>query len=249
MMLKIDKGSLPGLVGRLERTRAARTKETINDFLKKCQRPYLAWSGGKDSTTMLYFTLQIKPDIEVIYFDADSCLPDGWEYMMRLVDAWRINFRSVKTRPIIDVLEEYGIDHPGIDYRTMKATVYEPVKQLIREGFDGSLVGIRREESRGRGLAAMQYGPLFWSKGYGMWECWPMLYWWKNEIWWYIDHHGIPYHPAYDKTRFAKREDLRVSYWAGETARTVGRYVWLKYYYPELFYKLAERCPEVTTFA
>lgn len=31
----------------------------------------------------------------------------------------------------------------------------------------------------------------------------------------YIDGMGIPYHPAYDKTRFAPREEIRVSYWAG----------------------------------
>lgn len=197
---------------------------------------------------MLYLVRSIKPDIQVIYFDAESCLPDGWEYMMRIVKDWDLNFRAVKTRPMLDVLAEHGIDHPRIDYRTMKATVYEPVQQLVSEGYDGALIGIRKQESRGREMSARKRGTLFWAKGYGAWQCWPILYWRADEVWFYIDHHGIPYHPAYDKTRFAKREDIRVSYWAGETARTAGRYVWLRYYYPELFATLAERCPEVKAF-
>ncbi len=237
-----------GLVKKIERTRVNLSRDLIRQFLSKCKKPYLSWSGGKDSTTMLWLTLKEKPDIEVIYFDADSCLPDGWEYMQRLIKEWDINFRVVKTCPILDVLAEYGIDYQGIDYQTMKATVYEPVNQLVSEGYDGSLIGIRAQESRGRNWGKMKCGPLFWSKGYGMWECWPMLYWRKEEIWLYIDHYGMPYHPAYDKTRFDAREDIRVSYWAGETKRTYGRYVWLKYYYPDLFDKLAERCPEVKAF-
>lgn len=244
----MDNGRMRALTHRLVLTREARSREVIRRFLEKCKKPYLSWSGGKDSTVMLYLTLKEKPDIEVIYFDADSCLPDGWEYMMRLVDEWNLNFRVMKTRPILDVFAEYGIDHPGIDYRTMKATVYEPVKQLCSEGYDGSLIGIRAQESSGRRWGAKKYGELFWAKGYQMWECWPMLHWKTEELWLYIDHFRIPYHPAYDKTRFEPRERIRVSYWAGETNRQFGRYKWLEYYYPELFQKLVETCPEVKSF-
>lgn len=244
----MDNGRMRALAHRLVLTREARSREVIRRFLEKCKKPYLSWSGGKDSTVLLYLTLKEKPDIEVIYFDADSCLPDGWEYMMRLVDEWNLNFRVMKTRPILDVLAEYGIDHPGIDYRTMKATVYEPVKQLCSEGYDGSLIGIRAQESSGRRWGAKKYGELFWAKGYQMWECWPMLHWKTEELWLYIDHFRIPYHPAYDKTRFEPRERIRVSYWAGETNRQFGRYKWLEYYYPELFQKLVETCPEVKSF-
>ncbi|MGD9662828.1 MAG: phosphoadenosine phosphosulfate reductase family protein, partial [Porticoccaceae bacterium] len=151
------------LVNRLKRTKEAKSREFIREFLSRCKKPYLSWSGGKDSTLMLWLVLQERPDIPVIYFDADSCLPDGWEYMRRLIREWSINFRAVKTRPILDVLAEYGLDHPGIDYRTMEATVYEPVKQLISEGYDGSIIGIRSQESLGRTWAAKKYGPLFWN--------------------------------------------------------------------------------------
>lgn len=244
----IKPGEMGALVRRLERTREARSRAVIREFLKRSKKPYLSWSGGKDSTLMLWLTLKEKPDIEVVYFDADSCLPDGWEYMQRLAQEWNLNFRVVKTQPILDVLAEYGIDHPGIDYRTMKATVYEPVKQLVGEGYDGSLIGVRAQESSGRRWAAKRYGELFWNKGYKMWECWPMLHWRIEEVWLYIDHFGIHYHPAYDKTHFAPREEMRVSYWAGETNRQFGRFKWLEYYYPDLFRKFVKKCPEVRFF-
>jgi len=240
---------MDALARRIERVRGEPTKQVIRDFLARCRRPYLAWSGGKDSTLMLWFARQIRPDIEVIYLDADSCLPDGWEYMQRLVAEWDINFRVVRTRPILDVLAEYGLDDPRIEERTMRATVYDPVRQLVAEGYDGGLIGIRAEESRGRRLGGAHYGSLFWARQYGMWEGWPMLWWRQADVWVYIDHHRIPYHPAYDKTAIAPREELRVSYWAGETNREYGRYVWLKRYYPELYGQLANRVPEVKNFA
>ena len=239
---------MDALISRIDRVRAEPSRRVIREFLSKCRKPYLAWSGGKDSTLMLWLTLQIKPDIEVIYFDADSCFPDGWEYMERLIKEWNLNFRILKTRPLIDVLTEHGLS-PGIEYQTMKATVYEPIKSLVAEGYDGALIGIRADENRNRARAVSRYGNLFWAKGRGFWECWPLARWKTNELWWYIDHHQIPYHPAYDKTIFSPREEIRVSYWAGETYRTCGRFVWLKKYYPELFNQLAERVPEVTRFA
>lgn len=240
---------LDAAAARILQPRINRSKKIIKDLLSQCERPYLSWSGGKDSTVMLWLTLQIKPDIEVIYFDADSCLPDGQEYMMRLVSEWSLNFRAAKTRPLLDVLAEYGIDHPCINYYTMKATVYEPVRQLAKEGYDGSLVGIRAQESRGRKLGGMRYGELFRNKSYdNMLEAWPMLWWTAKEIWFCIDYYKIPYHPAYDKTKFDPREEMRVSYWAGETKRRWGRFKWLEYYYPDLFTKFIARCPQVRNF-
>lgn len=239
---------MESLVKRFTPIRETRSRVVIREFLSRCKKPWLSWSGGKDSTLMLWLTLKEKPDIDVIYFDADSCLPDGWEYMQNLVREWNINFRAVKTTPLLDVITKYGIDHPSIDYYTMKATVYEPVRQLVGEGYDGSLVGIRTQESKDRRWAGKRSGELFFNKGFKMFECWPMLWWKKEDVWLWIDAYEIPYHPAYDKTLFDPREEIRVSYWAGETNRQFGRFKWLEYYYPELFQQLSEQCPEVRNF-
>ncbi len=216
----------------------------IQEWRGRCAKPYLAWSTGKDSTVALWLARQVDPDIEVIYFDADAALPDTKALIEKLVPEWRLNFRAVKCRPMLDVLAEYGVTNPHVEHQTMKATVYEPIARLRQEGYDGVIVGIRGEESGGRKRAVSKYGEVFLSKASGMLTCWPLAQWSKRDIWGAIAAHDIPYNAAYDKTRFCPREDIRVSYWCGETARTCGRWVWLKYYYPGLFNELAKRCPE-----
>jgi len=230
---------------RLQLTREARSRKVIRELLAKCKKPYVAWSGGKDSTLMLYFALKEKPDIEAVYLDAEASLPDTEQFIRKIVKEWNINFRRLKTRPILEVFKQYGVDAPNIEYQTMKATVYEPIKQLVSEGYDGALVGIRAEESRGRRTGGRNYGELFYAKRNRSWQGWPMLWWRKEEIWAYIDAFNIPYNTAYDKTAFGPREEIRVSYWAGESNRQFGRWMWLKYYYPDLFNRFAAEFPEV----
>lgn len=239
---------MQAIAGRILGPKVERSQRAISELLGKCKKPYVSWSGGKDSTVMLYLTLRLKPGIDVVYFDAGACLPDTGEYMERLADRWKVNLRVVKTRPILDVLSEYGVDSRKVEYQTMKHTVYEPVKRLAGEGYDGALIGIRSDESRGRNMAAKKYGQVFCAKGYGTWQAWPMLWWTAADVWLFIDTYGIPYSPDYDKTRFCGREDLRISYWAGETNRQYGRWVWLKYYYPDLFSELKGRVPEASFY-
>lgn len=225
------------------RRRITEAEAAISEWLSRCQRPYVAWSTGKDSTVMLWLVLRQRPDIEVVYFDADSALPDSVALMERLKAEWQLNLRVLKTRPLLDTLAEYGLDHPRIDYYTMRDTVHIPVRQLVAEGYDGVAVGIRSEESRERGLAAAKHAPLWRAKGTGLWTCWPLHNWSARDVWAFIVGHDIPYNAAYDKTKFATIEDMRVSYWAGETGRTYGRYAWLRYYYPELWRELVDRIP------
>lgn len=228
--------------------RTDRALETIRDWRARCQKPYIAWSTGKDSTLCLRLALRVDPKIQVVYFDADSCLPDSEKFIERLVPEWNLNFRRVKTRPILDVLAQYGLTYPGIEYQTMKATVYEPIKSLRAEGYDGVIVGVRAEESRGRKIAASALGSMFRAKSSGMLTCWPLAQWASRDVWGATINGELPYNTAYDKTRFAEFEEMRVSYWAGETNRTYGRYVWLRYYYPDLYRRLAERCPDLAAF-
>lgn len=222
--------------------------ELIREWRRRCHRPYVAWSGGKDSTVCLWLALQIDPDIEAVYFDADSCLPDTRELIERVTREWHVRYREVKTRPLLDVLAEYGLSDPYIEDRTMKATVYDPIRQMRAEGYDGVIVGVRADESRHRGFAVSQRGELFDSKASGMLTCWPVARWTSRDIWGVIVSRGLPYNTAYNKTRFTEFERMRVSYWAGETYRTYGRYAWLRYYYPDLYAKLVAACPEVQTF-
>lgn len=225
--------------------RISQSLELIKEWRVRCTKPYLAWSTGKDSTLSLWLALQVDPGIEVVYFDAESSLPETQEMLNTLPSSWGFKLRVVKTRPLIDVLVEHGLLNAGVERATMQATVYEPIKRLRHDGYDGVIVGVRADESCGRKMAVSQRGPLFNSKASGMLTCWPLARWSARDVWAVTLANNIPYNKAYDKRLDLPLEERRVSYWAGETQRAFGRYTWLKRYHPELFQKLAEQLPEV----
>lgn len=86
------------LAERFKRTREERSLKIIREFLLRCRKPHFSWSGGKDSTLMLWLTLKVNPDILVVYFDADSCLPDGWEYMQKNRQGLEFKFSNSKNK-------------------------------------------------------------------------------------------------------------------------------------------------------
>jgi len=130
----------------------------------------------------------------------------------------------------------------------MRSTVYRPIRTLLAQyHFDGVFLGLRSEESYGRRKLAQVRGQLFWQKRDQLWECLPMARWTYLDIWSYILSHDIDYCAVYDKQMRLglAPEDCRLSYWAGETKRTWGRWAILKRGWPDLFNHLAAEFPEV----
>lgn len=224
-------------------------KDIISRALVQMDRPYLSFSGGKDSLIMLHMVLEQKPDIPVVYWDADASFPDTDIFLDKISSEWNIDLIRFKTRPILEVFREYGIDHPQIEAKTMIATVYDPIKKLIAEyGFDGVFVGLRREESYGRKQLIKYRGPIFYSKYQNVIECLPVAYFSVQDVWAYITANKLPYNPVYDKTSMRPRNEIRVSYYCGESIRERGRFVWLKKEYPDLYNRFAAEFPEVRWF-
>lgn len=231
------------------KTKVLDAKNIISRALGQMRNPYLSFSGGKDSLVMLHMVLEQNRNIPVVYWDADASYPDTETFLARIEDEWGIDIVRFKTRPILDVFREYGIDHPQIETKTMIATVYDPIKKLIAEyGFDGVFVGLRREESYGRKQLIKYRGPIFHSKYQNVIECLPVAYFSVQDIWAYITANELPYNPVYDKTSMRPRNEIRVSYYCGESIRERGRFVWLKKEYPDLYNIFAAEFPEVRHF-
>ena len=107
------------------------------------------------------------------------------------------------------------------------------------------IMGLRAEENPNtRGKLARYRGALFRSPGSDQWTCNPIINWLARDVWGYIVKHDLPYHPIYDQEKFRSREEIRISNWAGVPGRTTGRFVELKYHYPDLWQALTERYPE-----
>jgi len=225
-------------------TVVASAKQTIYHALQHMKNPYVSFSGGKDSLVMLHLVLEQKR-VPVVYWDADASNPDTENFLELIVDKWDLDMIRFKTESMMSVFRKYGINHPKIEEKTMLATVYRPIKKLMRDyDFDGVFVGLREEESFGRRQLIRHKGSVFWNKSQGILECLPVAYFSVQDIWAYITSHDLPYNAVYDRQSLPRNE-IRVSYWCGESAREFGRFVWLKKEYPDLYNKFAAEFPEV----
>ena len=230
-----------------KRVESAKTR--ITEFGQKSVNPYIAFSGGKDSLCCLFLMREQFPATPAVYFDADCAYP-GVEMILNDTENC---IRHEATEPFLDTLARLGIHHPDIEQTTMETTVYGPIKSLLnRYGFDGVIYGLRAEESRGRYIHAARRGAVFQysetSLHGGSFACQPIFDWSYNDVWSYIVENNLKYCNEYDLLWQLPPNEQRISYWAGESNRHWGRYARLKMLHPDLFNRLAKRCPEVRNF-
>jgi len=231
--------------------RVERAKGVIREGLSRCRSPYVAFSGGKDSEVVLHLIIQMRPDIPVVWLHQGAEYPDTEAIIAQLKNDWSLNLHIEYVKPgLLDLLEEYGA------YGTVAQTkykngdiarrlIFEPIDRLVEtKGYDGVFMGLRWEESMGR--SHVRY--LRDVKKDGLWHANPILDWKKEDVWAYITTNNLPYNDVYNKTKFKHRDDIRVAPYAGGTFKTYGRFVELKYYYPDMFNEFAERFPYVKQY-
>lgn len=229
--------------------RVAEAERAIAEWLSRVERPYIAFSTGKDSTVTAALVWQHDPTVPAVYIDAQCAFPESSDLLDRLESAGRPIVRW-PCRPFLDILADAGgPDAPGVEEATMRATVYEPIASLQeRYRFDGAAVGLRGEESRERGLLLATRG-LVWPNGrYGVLECTPVARWKHADIWAAIVGWGLDYCRAYDRMGALPERNRRISYWAGETNRRQGRWSFVREHYPALWRQYQARFPEVGRF-
>lgn len=229
----------------LFKKRVENAKEAITEALSQSDKPYVAFSTGKDSLVVLDLVRSIKPDVQAVYLDADCAYPESQAMLDRTDNLIRFKTKE----PFLETIQKYGLFNTELENITMETTVYEPIRRLLKKyEFDCVFIGLRAEESRGRRILYRSRGRLFFNKRDGILECQPVADWKYRDIWAYIVAEHLDYCGVYDKLWEMPEANQRLSYWAGESERRNGRYFWLNKHYPDLFNKVAEVCPEVRRF-
>lgn len=113
--------------------------------------------------------------------------------------------------------------------------------------YDGSFVGLRREESRNRDRLFTMRSALYFAKTRQLWICCPLEHWTAQDIWAYIVEQDLPYNELYDLSMFG-RERARNGAMFGNIGHRYGRLVALKRNFPEWFNRLARECPEIRRY-
>lgn len=232
--------------------RLAEARERIREALAQSERPYIAYSTGKDSTCTAHLVWEQVPDTPGVYFDAECAYPESYALLDRMEAAGRPITRW-SCRNFLEILQAHGGPHADdakLGAATMEWTVYEPIRRLLAERrYDCVFLGLRAEENVRRQMLLRSRGLLFQNARDGILECCPIGRWSYQDVWAYIHSRGIDYCAAYDRMEEMPLRERRISYWAGETNRQRGRWAWLRLYYPDLFNMLAQRCPEATWYA
>jgi 3'-phosphoadenosine 5'-phosphosulfate sulfotransferase (PAPS reductase)/FAD synthetase len=207
----------------------------------------VAFSGGKDSLCVLALVREQSPQTPAVYFDAGCAFPE----CLALLDETPRLTRFKTDEPLLTTLARLGLHHSRLEQETMQTTVYGPVKRLIAEyGFDGVAYGLRAEESPPRRRHALRRGGVFQYQRDSLWACQPAWDWSYFDVWAFILTRNLRYCATYDRmwSELPPREQ-RLSYWAGESARERGRFLFLKRHYPELWALLCKALPEASTYA
>lgn len=132
---------------------------------------------------------------------------------------------------------------------TVKGTFSHVHKKLIENyKYNGSLIGLRIEESKGRKHVIKTYGTLFEEKS-GFIKCFPIAYLSGYDIFALILKEQIPYIEIYDKHGNKPPHEIRFSWMLSPDFINRGNAIWLKINYPNQFYKLCEINPIIRSYA
>jgi len=174
------------------KTKVLETKRLIDEVLKRYSKPYLAYSGGKDSITMIHLVLSKNRNIALVHWDY------GRYYIPREIE-----------REILSIAEYCGATNIQILtsslYNELKRTakgvigkyfIGIEVPKLIKKGYNACFLGLRAEESNKRRKR------LKWFYEYdkrGITNIFPLKNWAWKDVWAYIVSNNLPYPSIYDR--------------------------------------------------
>jgi hypothetical protein len=160
----------------------------INRALASATKPYVAWSGGKDSTVMLHLVLQQAPHCEVLHWDFGPYkMPRPiYREIMGIAIAMGVT-------PRVETSDEYERIGRAASHVFERRFFGDCVPALVAEGFDLAFIGLRAQESSSRRQRIKRNLSLT-----TITECWPLATWTWQDVWAYIVAHGIHYVSVYD---------------------------------------------------
>ena len=166
-------------------------KSIIKQALSEFKKPYIAYSGGKDSTALMHMLLQHNDRITVVHWDY------GPYYIPRPLEKEILTIaRKCGAKNLIvlssSLYEKLGRKAQGVLGRHF---IGVEVPRLIREGYDAAFLGLRAEEGVKRRLRTEKLREY----DKGITNIFPIASWTWRDVWAYIVANSVPYLSYYDK--------------------------------------------------
>ena len=219
--------------------------ESDIEKLLEFRKPFILFSGGKDSLATLAYlkdiTKRVNIDLTALFVDTTAGLPENMEYVKKVCGYLGVNLKVV--RPKIDyftLAKKWGI--PSFGYRwCCRELKIKPIGEYL-DSIKGPKVvfdGIRAAESNQR----KKYIPLWYHPTFKCLSVSPIFYWSDYKVTSFINSNGIP------KTLLHSL-GTSTECWCG-AYKTKSDFLKLKEIKPELFDKLSnleEQSPTGYTF-
>ena len=166
------------------------SKAIIKNALSQCREPYIAFSGGKDSTALLSLVLQKAPNILIFHWDF------GRYYLPRSIEKeiHDIAFHLGGKNLLVESSREYEVKKRQAKafYKSFFGRV---LPKLQVKGYDLAFIGLRMQESIIRKIK-LRGGHFEQEKE--MVNCYPLRNWSYLDVWAYLISNNIGYLSYYD---------------------------------------------------
>jgi len=226
--------------------RVEMARQLLSDFLDRTERPYVAFSGGKDSTALLGLVSDVARHIDVVWSDDEWHLPETLDYIDRVDGLIRVAGQTRHT----DWFTSWEKDRPaGAEWVDADADG-ALITWARNNGYDGAAIGIRADENAYRRIHIRTYGPLFRAETRQVWQVYPLASWSVRDVWAFILSRGLDYNRAYDRLAEigVPLDQRRVGPFACETALGYGQLAVLKAGWPDLYERFAAAYPQARCF-
>lgn len=177
----------------------AKVKHSV-DVIKCTPKPYVAFSGGKDSLVVLALALNVHSNILAMWCDDELEYPEQDTYIPDVCHALGAELVIMQGGSIHADWFRPWLTHPYWKQPSpdMVWDARHPSWWALEHGFESTILGLRRDESVKRRLYLSRAHELYQVKS-GMTMCHPLAGWTTNDIWAAIMSWGLPYNPVYDR--------------------------------------------------
>ena len=239
----------------VHRRRVKWAKEIVYEMIRKCDAPYISWSGGKDSTALVHLIcVEMGLNVPVVSLVTDIEPPNTESYMTRLAGMWGLDLEII--RPPIS-FRQWLADHANeVDLYGQVATGHTAIGGIwddtIRNWeagsvYTGNFWGIRRDESRGRELNYRSRGAVYQMRN-EYWRAAPFSGWEAKDIFGYCETHGVELMRLYQCVRLTNnpgmiRKSMMLPDDKGGRSHDQG--IWIRTYFPSVFEGLKSILPQM----
>jgi len=237
----------------IHKRKVEKSRAYIEEYLMKGIKSYGSISGGKDSTAMMHLIHQIDNTVPFVSEKDDMDFPNELEYMEQLRELYQLDLTIISPDvKLWDVVKDHNfmedIHSKGTNFSDMY--FYSLLRNYqAQHGYEGVFLGLRAEESKGRKFNYMTKGVIYYNESWQQTVCQPLAEWKAADVFAYLFSNDIPILDVYFKTKFVGTpEKIRKSWILPSAQANRGQAVWLKYYYPEIFRRLAIINPQIRNF-